>query len=335
MKKISTLTLILSIIACSPKKDEMITQNPNITATNLAEEIVREVKHYPEEIVYKLTYENYYCFFELLVNDVPVFKEFQSPATGSAIEINQAIFKSGTQKITYRMYPVGTIKDQDEVYSTLLDRTYLKFTLKSYDLKKPKESDTQYQEYKTRSMTVKPNEYETIEKFDGAGQVYYEGNFTIDVKVPYTLEEKFKDAQDLRKMDPKILEAKLLNHYKQVKKIYEEKEYDNIAKLSYDKLRNEFVSTYDDDQREIEEGWNDFLDAIKQPTLQMQPITDYKLQFYAEGKLVGFVNQSVNGRYQGTSALWGKFAGDSGHFLSFEIKSLYYIPKGENEFKEY
>ena len=43
-KAVLTLFLLLSLQSCSQKT--MITQNPNITADNLVEEIAKQVKHY-------------------------------------------------------------------------------------------------------------------------------------------------------------------------------------------------------------------------------------------------------------------------------------------------
>ena len=50
-KAVLTLFLLLSLQSCSQKT--MITQNPNITADNLVEEIAKQVKHYNYEPIYQ------------------------------------------------------------------------------------------------------------------------------------------------------------------------------------------------------------------------------------------------------------------------------------------
>ena len=68
-KAILTLFLLLSLQSCLQKKETMITQNPNITADNLVEEITKQVKHYPSEKVYKIRYSNDNCYFEMFIDN--------------------------------------------------------------------------------------------------------------------------------------------------------------------------------------------------------------------------------------------------------------------------
>ena len=65
-KAILTLFLLLSLQSCSQKT--MITQNPNITANNLVEEIAKQVSHYNYEPIYEVYFEFGYCYIELYIN---------------------------------------------------------------------------------------------------------------------------------------------------------------------------------------------------------------------------------------------------------------------------
>ena len=61
----------------------------------------------------KLSYEQNICYSEILVNDIPVNKNFTELVDGGAVIINNYIFKSGLQKVTFRLYPAIKGKDFD------------------------------------------------------------------------------------------------------------------------------------------------------------------------------------------------------------------------------
>ena len=309
-------------------------QNPNITEDNIVDEITKEIKHYSKEPVYLLEYESYYCHVEVFVNNIPVFKQFSKPLTSSAFDISQAFLKNGKQKVTYKMYPVGKIEGQNEDFSTLKDISYLKFTLITDDKNASSGSmGNNIMEYKTPSTEVKISEGYSEQKFVGAGKTYYEGSFDINVDVPYNLNPPFENAQDLRKLDKKELESKLLKKYKEVWEIYQNKELDNIAKIEYNSFKDLFVAGYDSKEI-IEENMKVFYDAYKSSSFEMQPIEKYKLEFFADGKMVALMLDTADNRFRGNTALWAKVDYDGGMRPLF-LNRYFYIPQGETEFKVY
>ncbi|MFK7048336.1 hypothetical protein FLACOL_01260 [Flavobacterium columnare] len=329
---IKVLVLIIGFFCggCSQKKEiTMITQNPHITAKNIIEEINKEVKHYNSETIYKFRYENFDCYFEILVNDIPCYKDFFEPRAGSAFEINQCIFKSGTQKLTFRMYPADPDNPTIEKFT---EDAYLSFQLKSYDKQDKEAEDIVYQKFKTPVTTSKDQYGNIIEKFIANGKTYYEGSFTFEATVPYQL-QGFDKMQDLRKMDKKVLEQKLLAKYQEIWQVYNNKQYDDIARISFDKLKDEFVSMYDTKEG-IGEGWDNIIRGIKNETFEMQPLKDYELEFFADGKLVALMQTSTDKRLRGNTALWGKCKED-GRMTGIMFYDYFYIPEGETEFKVY
>ena len=315
-------------ISCADKKKESkIMQNPHITADNLVAEIVKNIKHYPEEKVYTLDYGNSYCFFEVFINDIPTFKDFRITGS-SAFEINPSVFKSGKQKVFYKMYPANKSDFGD--YNTLIDKSYLELKLASYDLKKQEARDVIYSEYKSPMDTV-VNEGFSEQKCIARGKDYYEASFEIDVNVPYDRQPIFKKAKDLRKMDKDELQKKLLDAYQQVWKIYNNKEYDNIAKISYDTWKDEFASKYQD-EKYVKQFWETLLESYKSNTFEMQPLKDYKIDFFAEGKLVALMSTNPDFRNRGNTVLWAKVKHE-GSLRPLYINRYFYIPEGETEFK--
>ncbi|OWP82767.1 hypothetical protein BWK59_14125 [Flavobacterium davisii] len=330
---IKILGLIIGFFcsACSQKKEvTMITQNPNITAKNLVEEITKNIKHYPSEKVYTLDFISSYNFFELFVNDMPLHKEFRLHSSSSATELNPRIFKSGKYKVVYKMHPVGQIDNEN--YPVLRDNSYLDITLTSYDLKNENSSDIIYNHYKTPVENLQISKKYSEDKFIGTGKDYYEGSFYIDVQVPYEIHPTFDKGKDLRKMDKKELEVKLLSAYQKVWNIYQNKEYDNIAKISFDALKDEFVTKFNN-KNNISEVWKTYLESYNESSFEMQPLKDYKLEFFSNGKLVALMSTNPDFRNRGNTALWAKVNQEG--LRPFFINRYFYIPENETEFKVY
>jgi hypothetical protein len=146
IKYLQFLILGLSLIACS-QTENRVNQNSTITADNIADEISKQVKHYPSEKIYTLGYSNDKCYFEMFVDGIKLTKAFNKTLGNTAVEINHVLFNSGKHTISYKMYPLGKSKEYDEVFNTLVEDTDLDFDLKSYDLKNENAADTDYMTY--------------------------------------------------------------------------------------------------------------------------------------------------------------------------------------------
>ena len=97
-KAVLILFLLLSLQSCSQKT--MITQNPNITANNLVEEIAKQVKHYPSEPQYVMHYFNGVCNFEIYINDFKVVKSFNNESFKTSKRINPFLLSKNNQLTT-------------------------------------------------------------------------------------------------------------------------------------------------------------------------------------------------------------------------------------------
>jgi len=125
------LFLGISLQSCSQNKNQIM-QNPNITADNIVENIVKEVKHYPQESIYGMHHEVEKCYFEISVNDMPAFRNFDFNVP-DAFEINNTVYLKGKYTVNYKLYPVGKNENYLETYNNLVDDTQLKLSLYSYD----------------------------------------------------------------------------------------------------------------------------------------------------------------------------------------------------------
>lgn len=323
-KCLQFILLGISLIACSQSKNEIM-QNSNINANNIVEEITKQIKHYPSEKQYTFTYNNHMCYFEILVNDMPSFKEYDEAQTGSAFLINDVIFKSGKQKVTYKVYPASS--------EVLPDNTDLKLTLSSYDQKNKSADDVTYMEYSIPKNEKKVTENYSNYTFSGAGKTFYEGSFDINVEVPYANQAPFEKAQDLRKMNKKELEIKLVKEYNKVRSIYQSKDKDQVARLLFDKLKNQMVAEYASPEK-VKAAWNEAGEIVFNSDIEILPIEKYQMRFFADGRLVALYTDGSNPKTKGDNALICNMKSGYGKGL-LELKHLFYIPQGETEFKVY
>ena len=98
----NTLLFLFCVLGCSQKKTPTINQNQNITAENLVEEITKEVKHYPKEIMYAFRQYSFNCYFEIYIDDILVEKNFDNLLADS-FDINKVLFKSGIHHVNYKL----------------------------------------------------------------------------------------------------------------------------------------------------------------------------------------------------------------------------------------
>ncbi|WP_311330998.1 hypothetical protein [Capnocytophaga sputigena] len=325
---------LLTFQSCS--QPTPVNQNPNITADNFVEEITKQVKHYPSEKVYKIRYSNDNCYFEMFVDGIRVHKLFVRGGS-TAIEVSDLLFHSGKHTISYKMFPLYTLEEEDTTITqnTLVNNSYVTLELCSYDLKNEDAEDISYAKYGTPNIAIKNAQGDTIYKFAGAGKTYYEGSFEVELEVPYQLQPSFATAQDLRKMDQKLLMTKLLAKYKEVWQIYKNRELDNIARLEYDSLKDLFISHYAT-PKTIKENWAVIYDNYKNGTFEIQPIENYKLEFFADGKLAALMLDTKDNKIRGNTVLWAKLIYENGEFgMPVFFNRYFYIPQGETEFKVY
>jgi hypothetical protein len=308
--------------ACSQKKETKMTQNPDITANNIVDKVVNEVKTYADYTRYYLDVKQGWCQSEIFVNDIPVYKDY-SNGGHTGVSINHVILKSGLQKVSYKLYPVGEYEGEN--YPNFIDETEMKVTAEWQDFYKlEKQGNILVHTTPTNSPTNPMEEPVSLL----SGKKYYENSFTFNAVVPYEL-KGWSESQDLRKLDQKDLEKRVLAEYEKNRSIYQSKNLDGIARLIYDSMRVQFVSEYAS-RKTIQQGWDEIVEIVKNPTFEMQPIKDYKMVFYADGKLVALELKSEDKDYRGMSALLAKFKHGKSDAV-YDDKCMLHIPKGKTE----
>ena len=317
-KAVLTLFLLLSLQSCSQKT--MITQNPNITANNLVEEIAKQVSHYNYEPIYQVDFEFGHCYIELYINDILAYKNYGEGGS-SSFTINPYLLNFSNQTIKLRMYAT-------EEFGEFLNNSAVKLGIGSYD------NQNKFSIEKQQSNLFI---YQTPEDENGffkyAGKEYFEQTVTFTLpEVPYKI-EGWKDSQDLRNFDKKLLEQKVLQAYQMIQKSFKERDLDGIAQFSFNKMKDQAIAQYFDEE-EVQEGWEKLISIAGTDNLEFFPLENYELVFYGEGRLVGLKSKKKDKGFRGSSALLCKFKRE-GKWVGAELDYLLHIPKGKTEFEIY
>lgn len=314
MKTINILTaLLLTITSCAQNiKNTM----ELLSKQEIIDSIAKQVKHYPKEPMYYLRINQLNCIYDILINDRFVgARNYSIKQFASATEINSAILKSGTQTLTYRLYPIGDLIKEEygegETINTLLGNTEINIEVIRVDDINTYESivDDEKLVLKHQSKTDS-----TTGKFIGAGVPYYEYTFTFNAQVPYEL-EGWTNGIDLRKLDQKKLENAVLNYYKKVQKLYENNEADKKMNMEYNLLLRLAISEYRDKQY-ITEMYEELESFKNYNDKEFYPIENYEMQFYGDGRIVSLRfptvlnNPELDKRLSGSSASWYKYKVD-------------------------
>ena len=309
---------LLTFQSCS--QPTPVNQNPNITADNLVEEIAKQVKHYPSEPQYVMHYFNGVCNFEIYINDFKVVKSFNNESFKTSERINPFLLSKNNQ-LKIILYP------RDSVNKLNL-QAGLDLKVNSYE-----NTDRFSIEKQQSNLFI----YQTPEDENGffkyAGKEYFEQTVAFTLPdVPYKI-EGWKDSQDLRNFDKKLLEQKVLQAYQMIQKSFKERDLDKIAQFSYNKMKDQAIAQYFDEE-EVQEGWEELISIAGADNLEFFPLENYELVFYGEGRLVGLKSKKKDKGFRGASALLCKFKRE-GKWVGAELDYLLHIPQGETEFKVY
>ena len=316
---IFTLLVLTAFHSCS--QPTPVNQNPNITADNLVEEIAKQVKHYNYEPIYEVYFEFGYCYIELYINDILAYKNYGEGGGSSSFTINPYLLNFSNQTIKLRMYAT-------EEFGEFLNNSAVKLGIGSYD---------NQNEFAIEKQQSNLFIYQTPEDENGffkyAGKEYFEQTVTFTLpEVPYKI-EGWKDSQDLRNFDKKLLEQKVLQAYQMIQKSFKERDLDKIAQFSYNKMKDQAIAQYFDEE-EVQEGWKELISIAGADNLEFYPLENYELVFYGEGRLVGLKSKKKDKGFQGASALLCKFKRD-GKWVEAKLDYLLHIPKGKTEFEIY
>jgi hypothetical protein len=320
------LTLITSIIACkktSTNYKETDMTNNKLTKDNYVATMLKEIKHYPKEPIYYFYVGNSLCVYEILVNDFPIQKSYKYEQQATPIYINIGILKSGKQKITYRIYPAPKEFNGDsDVFDSETEfnvTVYVNDNATGLEVGEEKLIIKHNAPTKIR-MGGSSNDI-AVKEFAGKGKKYYEHSFYFDAEVPYE-NIGYTNGQDLRKLNQKDLESAVIKFYQKQWKIYNDKNTDDLFFYLYIKEKELRQSMYEE-KKELEQNLKEYLEPLALKNYKPEPLKDYKMAFYGDGKMVALEQTSMDIRLRGEGALWGLDNDPKGRTAYFHYRYLF------------
>jgi len=275
MKTIYTLLLCFTFLFSGAQKQinkEDIMNEENVKkVTN----IYNQVKTYQYNPTYTLHIEIAANFtFEALVNDYPIFVEYTPRTISGSIPINEAILKSGKQKLTIRMTP-PVDKSYNMGHEIDMENIALKLSIN-------------YGEY----VLEKVDQFKEALRYELPKQKgklpYYEVNLEFDAIAPYQNDiEGWQDGVDLTKEDKNKLLKEVEDFYKNMIQHYENHDVNSLASKYYKRqfeIAQTLYQTKIYDSQIVADEW------VKDVNETRPFIFDqYMLRFYGDGKMVALV----------------------------------------------
>ena len=280
---IVSLTFLLGSTACG-----QTASNINKVTKAQYNNISKEVKTYPYNPTYCLRLLTAACTYEIYINDVLVDHNFNTGNATGIVPFPELICKSGKQKIRIQIYPSAV--EDGELSLTLVDGA--KFDAEIFHEDYANHKETSVMKLSLPSNT-KPD-----------GLPYFELNSEFDAKVPYVL-QGWSDAVDLRKEEPKRLVAEILGIYERYRVAYEHSDVSVIVSMIYDREKATAQALYltSGKANSYDNGWEE-LEREVASIKAMQPINDYTLRYFGDGRVVALLKTS--GRLRDFSAIYGE-----------------------------
>ncbi len=325
-----TFTLILFFLSLL-----IFSQNEAIKTIKDISNIYKEVEHFPLEPHYGIYISSSNTNFEVRVNDIPVFIGYEfitndvSPK-GSYFPINLAISKSGLQTIEVRMYPSYNRETQELEPSLKNAQVAVDVVKREYNTVKKTYSEEEV--ILNLAAPTEKNEVSKKTKFIYPERTEFIFDETFEALVPYDI-KILQKSQNLLTTDPdeiKELTEQLLIAYNEMWQIYDQNKVSQYADLIYKKEKRAaqqlFFTEVDSNKRIgklLSSG------KIVKDGYKMMPFEDYKLRFYANGKIVTLVYDELGQVGRNKSVL--RSSGESRK----SYYSLFYKPIGSDHFVLY
>ncbi|AJW62530.1 hypothetical protein VO54_01044 [Elizabethkingia miricola] len=246
------------------------------------------------------------CYYEVFLNDIPVFSYGVKGGMTNEIPLNTCILTSGKQLLKIRLSPMfnnmqlnaNTDLSVDFGYSEVIDGK-------------------------------KMSDYVSLGKFQFPKEIlekkipYYEIELPFDASVSWNYKSILEDAQDLSNITA-FLDEGARKFYK----VLQSKDSESYFEIMKQSIKMQAEMEYMSKQ-EVDDLYKETnLSNIK----KLYPLGDYDIKFYANGKLVRFVSKKKdeNGnqylfKYTVPPLMLGKQDGEGA------FNYLFYLPKGKKQ----
>ena len=302
------MAIIISLNSCNQ------TKKPKKQMEEIVQELQKQIHKYKQRPIYTAQVDKTGCRIYIELKDNIDYGFTENNGESMNLPLNFFITKSGKQTAIIKVYP-----KEGDLYITKYAMVNISF-------------------YYAPDKDSKMDEYQVIQKYslpeglESKKLPYYEEKVTFDVTVPFDYSKILDNAQDLTKVSE--IDDKIVNKYNEMRKIIQD-----LDQLKYEKNKiffstRVFESSYEVNEDEIRTAVTDTLNIFN-PSLQnreMLPIQNYRVQYYAGGKIVALWNIQ---NLECALRLKGKFKKKDGKIMDYEVSDVLflYMPLGSNELK--
>ena len=157
----------------------------------------------------------------------------------------------------------------------------------------------------------------------------YEGEFIFMAEVPYE-NKGWSDGEDLRKFNREEVEQAVVDFYKKMWNIYNDKTAPDVLFPYIEKKDRELAQAHYQSKQEIEVNFDTHMRPFKNKSYELQPLENYKMVLYGEGRVASLEQTSMDIRLRGRQALWAKFRFEGKKSINTSFPHMYlYLPKGK------
>jgi hypothetical protein len=260
-----------SLLSCGQEKKKVDSPSPSSIP-----ELYKSVKFRDHNTNYRADISVGACNFTLLVNDVPVAQYFEESGGNftTTSPINNFILKSGQQSYKLILYPGYS---NGKPAKTLSENVTVDITIEGFTY-----NGSAIREVGTPISLVSLSARQKNFKQAGEPSAVFEGVFNLDV--PYDL-IGWSESKDLRKEDPAQLLKEILASYKEYSDILTSRDSVRLSNLVYQKEKD-YAQALFLDRAGTKKQWDTYRAILNAKKLKIEPLENYQLKFYGNGRLV-------------------------------------------------
>ncbi len=266
------------------------------------------------------------CFYEIYVNGILAFNHYRNTGLANhAVPINDLILKSGPQKVTVKLFPLGQIGDHE--FPLLTSKSRFDLTIFKRDKATPWEGADYDVVHKYFAPTTTG---ESHGPFKNKDLPYFEETFTFNAEVPYEL-EGWSNSQNLKEMDQDLLEKEILDFYKNYADVIYQQDEEAWVKLIKKRELEYFKAVYynDEKSKSLKNRIKDFELLFDSEFKERFPLNNFSIVFGANGRIVTLKSIDRLGKSAFSSKLEKEI---NGEILKVRKSSYLFLhkPKGSN-----
>ncbi len=256
--------------------------------------------------------------YELYINDIAAEKDYD-PGSQAAIEMNPYLLGNGKHTIKLRLLPTQgrNLIDPDG------------YELSHFELvkviKNPNGRGLKYdEEIMKLPLPPMPTPLPVIEL-----------EWEVEINdLPYEL-EGWKNSKVFKKEDSIAVKKQVVAYYEELRTILNEGNSDEWKKQNL-KKRKEFWTCVYEKNSNIKENWKAILNEVREERKgNMLPLEDYKLHFYANGRVLSLERNKTE-EFEGYDANikgWGVLINKNKDGGVYHIGVMLHMPKGSDTFE--